>query len=116
MRILVLPKEIPAKVGTKELGAAVGKLDEEWREVKEAIAEYMVNPSPKNREHLMEEYVDLVTVTLNNMLTLEKQAPEIPDMAWAELQKVALKNYCRGYHHDISSILQESIGKLNRRV
>lgn len=85
MRILVLPKEIPAKVGTKELGAAVGKLYEEWEEVKDAIAKYMVNPSPKNREHLMEEYGDLITVTLNNMLHLEKTDPPIKNMAWAEL-------------------------------
>lgn len=111
MKILVIPKEMPEMGTPKSLGDGFRALDEEWQEVKQAAAEYVTNPTPKNREHLMEEYGDLITVTLNNMLDLEKQDPLIKDMVWAELQKVALKNYCRGYHHDLTGILKDLMGR-----
>lgn len=114
MRILVEPKPLPAKITKTQYGELVNDMEEEWSEVTSAIAEYVTDPTPKNREHLMEEYGDLITVVTNNMIGLERLDPPIKNMAWAGLQKVVYKNYGRGYHNRLADVISETIVKIGR--
>lgn len=115
MKIFVEPKKLPSKITKLEFVSLVSDMGEEWSEVTRAITEYVTNPSPKNREHLMEELGDLITVATNNMLALERMDPPIKDMVWVAFLKVALKNYARGYHDELEKITLEAGGKNNEK-
>ena len=102
MTINVTPSNclLPAKITKADLKKIIDDIKEEWEEVLEAWAEYGADPNPKNKEHLGEELMDLMTVTGTGLtgLSMTEDTPE--KFIDAIVTKVHCKDYARGYNDD----------------
>ncbi|MCL1604859.1 hypothetical protein M3079_02520 [Phascolarctobacterium sp. ET69] len=70
------------------------KLEEEFNEVKEALADYRKNPTKETREHLLSELYD-VEITAE---TMTRQVAENRLEREAALKVTIVKNKVRGYY------------------
>lgn len=89
---------IPEDVTLADIKGYVDHLDEEVKEVVDALVDVAVNPNEENILHLGEELDDVATMATTTLVALEKlpQAPE--DLKKIVEHFVILKNYMRGYH------------------
>lgn len=71
------------------------KVHEEVNELSEAISIYIATAKLKDREHVLEEGVD-VLVAVTTLLSSFASLDEIS----LEIQKVNIKNQLRGYHKE----------------
>jgi hypothetical protein len=89
---------IPEDVTLADIKGYVDHLDEEVKEVVDALVDVAVNPNEENILHLGEELDDVATMATTTLVALEKlpQAPE--NLKKIVEHFVILKNYMRGYH------------------
>ena len=89
---------IPENVTLADIKSYVDHLDEECKEVLDALVDVAVNPNEENILHLGEELDDVATMATTTLVALEKlpQAPE--NLKKIVEHFVILKNYMRGYH------------------
>ena len=89
---------IPENVTLAYIKSCVDHLDDEVKEVVDALVDVAINPNEENILHLGEELEDVATMATSTLVALEKlpQAPE--NLKKIVEHFVILKNYMRGYH------------------
>ena len=89
---------IPDVVELKDIKGFVDHLDDEVKEVLDALVDFSVEEDGKSREALAEELVDVMTMALTCLIGLEQMKGSPEHLSFAAIQKVLYKNYGRGYH------------------
>lgn len=94
---LLLPEYI-SKADIKLM--IIDKIKEEMDEVIEAYAVYEADPTPKNKELLAEELMDLMTATGTGLVGLSRTDNTPEHFVDAIVTKVHCKDFARGYNDD----------------
>lgn len=89
---------IPDKVELKDIKECLDHLNDEVKEVTDALVDYSVQKDGKSREALAEELVDVMTMALTSLMALERTKDSPEHLSFAAMQKVLYKNYGRGYY------------------
>lgn len=102
MTINVTPSNLllREKVEIRDIRNLKKDIHEEWDEVTEALADFAMEPTSKNKELLAEELMDLMTASSTCIVALSRMEGSPEHFIDSIVTKVHCKDYARGYNDD----------------